>query len=815
MDNVDVIEKVVTEEPELPVHIPYANYNSPGIASFNSTDFHVEPDGEVQLSKEIKAIRDDAEDAAAAAASSAEEASGYANQAETHAQNAQSSAGNAANSAVAASGFAAQASAYASQAEQSAQDAADSATETEGYKDTATQQAQAAASSASAAAQSASNAVVSANTATDAKSAAQTAATNAEQSATDAETFAGNAETSASQAADSALFAQQYRDQAKEYAQKEYQIYDSFDALPRPGNSAFIYLVPVSESQTNDKYNEYLWIDNINDYEYLGAVNDIDLSNYAQQNGTYPNMSVGKATADANGNNIVNTYATKVENNAKYTKPSSGIPESDLAQAVKDKLNQDVGIQNYEVIVRQTLPAANANSPDFVQTADGVLYRKKETGEAYTVNTGDTFVFKDDYELVEEFVVAECKFSNGGRNYIKLVVSSDSGYPVVEYWTENGRNTVYSADRWAADSYRTITFTEKFTFTAAQWASLQVNGTFNLANPQAFVYEEIGDASSIAAKYTKPSGGIPKTDLASAVQTSLNKADTALQSVPLATSSAVGGVKPVAKTDDMTQSVGVDSNGALFTAPGGGGTIEYMTDDEVDALFASTPSIPSFADATWEQIAQVAEAGTASDYFAVGDEKTITLSTDEQITLVILGFNHDDLSDGSGKAGITIGMKNLLATQYSINATATNAGGWDESEMRTSTMATLLSQLPSDLQSVVKQVNKKATAGSQSTSITTSADKLWLLAEVEVDGTTSAGYADEGERYEYWKTVKDGTVAADRIKYSSNGSGSAGLWWLRSPRVSTSMFFLGITSAGGVFDYSANVTRGVCFCFCV
>lgn len=34
----------------------------------------------------------------------------------------------------------------------------------------------------------------------------------------------------------------------------------------------------------------------------------------------------------------------------------------------------------------------------------------------------------------------------------------------------------------------------------------------------------------IAAKYTKPSGGIPKSDLASAVQTSLGKADTALQS---------------------------------------------------------------------------------------------------------------------------------------------------------------------------------------------------------------------------------------------------------------------------------------------
>jgi hypothetical protein len=34
----------------------------------------------------------------------------------------------------------------------------------------------------------------------------------------------------------------------------------------------------------------------------------------------------------------------------------------------------------------------------------------------------------------------------------------------------------------------------------------------------------------LTGKYTKPSGGIPKSDLASAVQTSLGKADTALQS---------------------------------------------------------------------------------------------------------------------------------------------------------------------------------------------------------------------------------------------------------------------------------------------
>ena len=222
----------------------------------------------------------------------------------------------------------------------------------------------------------------------------------------------------------------------------------------------------------------------------------------------------------------------------------------------------------------------------------------------------------------------------------------------------------------------------------------------------------------------------------------------------------------------------------------------------------------SFEKASWSDIAALSESGSADKYFSVGDEKTISLTTGEQVTLVILGFDHDDLASG-GKAGMTIGMKNLLATTYRMNATGTNAGGWDESEMRTSTMATLLSQLPSDLQGVIKQVNKKATAGGASTSITTSADKLWLLAEVEVDGTTSAGYVDEGEQYEYWKTVKDGTVAADRIKHLSNGSGSANYWWLRSPLVSNSTNFRGFGSTGYVGISDANGTRGVSFGFCV
>lgn len=241
----------------------------------------------------------------------------------------------------------------------------------------------------------------------------------------------------------------------------------------------------------------------------------------------------------------------------------------------------------------------------------------------------------------------------------------------------------------------------------------------------------------------------------------------------------------------------------------GDGTTHWLDLD----TFVTKPK-PTFAESDWETIAEESEKGNAQKYFAVGDEKTIELTTGEQVTLVILGFNHDDLTSG-GKAGITIGMKELLATKYRMNASNTNAGGWDESEMRTTTMQTLLGQLPSDLQAAIKSVNKKATSGGASTTIKTSSDKLFLFSEVEIDGTTSSGYASEGEQYEYWKTVKDGTVAADRVKKLSNGGGSAYTWWLRSPHVSSSLSFRYIFSTGLVSSIDANGTYGVSFGFCV
>ena len=227
---------------------------------------------------------------------------------------------------------------------------------------------------------------------------------------------------------------------------------------------------------------------------------------------------------------------------------------------------------------------------------------------------------------------------------------------------------------------------------------------------------------------------------------------------------------------------------------------------------------------SWSEIAAIAAAGRAPCVFNVGDEKQIKLSTGEVITVVILGFCHDgyynEEDDEDSYYTITFGMKNCLTTRYQMNASSTNAGGWESSKMRTSVMSTLLSQLPSDLQSVIKEVYKKTSAGNKSTTITTTSDKLFLFSEVEINGTTAATYSGEGAQYAYFK--RNGGYAAtpdgwypQGIKALSDGDGSAYNWWLRSPYVSYTTSFRYVATVGYVSPAPASNSYGVSFGFCV
>lgn len=210
-------------------------------------------------------------------------------------------------------------------AAEDAQAAAETAEDNAKASETAAQgYANAASGSAGDAASSAEQAAGSATAAGQSASAAASSATQAEQSASSAAGSAQSAQESAGQA-------QEYMEQAKDYAKKEYKVYDSFDDLPVPGDSAFIYLVPSANAIENDAYAEYLWISEDNKYEFIGKVNDVDLSDYAKINGSYPNMTVGNATHATNADNATNavnadnaTHADSADSAVKATQDGNG-----------------------------------------------------------------------------------------------------------------------------------------------------------------------------------------------------------------------------------------------------------------------------------------------------------------------------------------------------------------------------------------------------------------------------------------------------------------------------------------------------------
>lgn len=208
-------------------------------------------------------------------------------------------------------------------------------------------------------------------------------------------------------------------------------------------------------------------------------------------------------------------------------------------------------------------------------------------------------------------------------------------------------------------------------------------------------------------------------------------------------------------------------------------------------------------DMTWEQIQTISDEGKAADYFNVGDTKNITLDG-VSYPVQIIGFNHDTKTAG-GKAGITFQLVDCLNTTYQMNSSNTNVGGWKSSAMR-SRMSEFLGQLDEDLQSVIKPVNKLVSIGNNTSTIETVSDKLFLLSEVEIFGSTTYSFAGEGSQYDWYKA---GNTKVKKVNGSANG------WWERSPYSGNTVNFCRVTSDGDANYDGASLSFGVSFCFCV
>lgn len=236
---------------------------------------------------------------------------------------------------------------------------------------------------------------------------------------------------------------------------------------------------------------------------------------------------------------------------------------------------------------------------------------------------------------------------------------------------------------------------------------------------------------------------------------------------------------------------------------------QYQTRIDIGTATAIPKSYdPILANNSWEVISEASSSGIASSVWNVGDEINITLTTNETLTLVILGFDHDDLADGSGKAGITFGMKNLMAATRPINSSNSMNGGFPASELHQWLQNDLYNSLPSDLKPFVKTVNKKCSTGTTQSTVGNYQMKIFLLTDSEIYNPSS-NYLNEGDRYAYYE---NGGLTRKKL---SNGNGDEIKWWSRNRRTNyTSGYSL---NGSSVVNWQTEPENywGICFNFCV
>ena len=170
-----------------------------------------------------------------------------------------------------------------------------------------------------------------------------------------------------------------------------------------------------------------------------------------------------------------------------------------------------------------------------------------------------------------------------------------------------------------------------------------------------------------------------------------------------------------------------------------------------------------------EDIAAKGEASPAySKAKAAMDANTkwsIKLTNGETMTYRIIGIDHDDLVDGSGKAGLT--FEATSSVSYSaINSSNKTLGGWEKSELRAKmNSGKIWNLMPSELQSKLEPVRKLTDnqgGGADPKTPTVTVDKLFLISATEVWGSSWAEHwnsfshngADvnpEGTQYEYYR----------------------------------------------------------------
>ena len=157
----------------------------------------------------------------------------------------------------------------------------------------------------------------------------------------------------------------------------------------------------------------------------------------------------------------------------------------------------------------------------------------------------------------------------------------------------------------------------------------------------------------------------------------------------------------------------------------------------------------NFADNEWSEIIAACQSGNVPASWVVGNYKNMTING-KAYRIDIIGKNHDTYAAG-GTAPLTFQMHDCYTETKQMNSSNTNSGGWTNCAMRSTHLPAIMNLMPAEVKAAIKEVQKKTSAGSQSSSIQTTNDKLFLLSEIEIFGSTTYSFAGEGTQYDYYK----------------------------------------------------------------
>ena len=227
----------------------------------------------------------------------------------------------------------------------------------------------------------------------------------------------------------------------------------------------------------------------------------------------------------------------------------------------------------------------------------------------------------------------------------------------------------------------------------------------------------------------------------------------------------------VGNTVNNGTSAGTEGGGASGGGSAGGGSATVQAAIAKDAKDWSLGEQEAVAE-------DIAAKGEASPAFAkakaamdAGTKFTMKLTDGKTLEYRIVGINHDDLADGSGKAGLTFEATNGALGEQCMDTKDISAGGWKEANLRQKmNSGEIWNLMPSDFQSKVKAVTKMTynKGGSNAGTPSSTTDKVFLLSMNEIYGDflqDGIRYAD-GTQYEYYKSK--GVTRSNNSGASSN-----------------------------------------------